>query len=601
MPQLIVSSRSTPQAHAVERRFVVQKRISTVGTEFSHDFVVHSETNGLLFSLSRGENGFEILPGDAKLRLNGSTLHRKTAIGSCDRLEWSGGMAVFLASDVPALSEKSLTDPESQVKPLAILHNLAQILQGPASVPTALNQALDALVEMANAEAGYLLGEIREGQSSPSGTSSPRWKLLASRQIEDVKRSELFSDTILAEALRRREPVYVENIVGHPWSDVASVIQARIFSVACFPLCLGEEVLGAAFLLTRTPGKSIRRDSLAELGLLATQVALMLGLQSELRSTRRENARLKSLVGEKQPLLSETSPALTEIARRIRKLATTPLSVLILGETGTGKELAARELHAASDRSRAPFIAINCAAIPATLLESTLFGYERGAFTGAVKAHAGKFIEAQGGTLFLDEIGDLPLDLQGKILRVLQERTVEPLGGRALPIDVRLVAATHQDLEALIRQGRFRQDLFFRLNGAQVKLPPLRERTADIAGLATYFLRKSGCERLLSAEALKTLEKHSWPGNVRELEQVVTRAGHLSEGIAIESKDLELMSPGTLLNSDQAFDSLEEAQGVFTREYVERILTRNEGNRGAAAQDLGISERTLYRILAEHA
>jgi DNA-binding NtrC family response regulator len=238
-------------------------------------------------------------------------------------------------------------------------------------------------------------------------------------------------------------------------------------------------------------------------------------------------------------------------------------------------------------------------------LESTLFGVEKGAFTGALKSQDGKFVQAHEGTLFLDEIGDLPLDLQAKLLRVLQENRVEPVGSnRSVAIDLRVLSATHVDLEAAVREGRFRKDLFFRLAGSTIKLPALREREGDIQILAEYFLRQHGADRRLffNAEALKKLSSYSWPGNIRELEQVIHRAVVFCEELEIQPTDIELHPVGIFDGESSGFHedfrSLEDAQNAFTKEYVDKTIQQNSGSRTAAARRLGISERTLYRILA---
>jgi DNA-binding NtrC family response regulator len=295
---------------------------------------------------------------------------------------------------------------------------------------------------------------------------------------------------------------------------------------------------------------------------------------------------------------------MAEVSRKIDRLAPTLLSVILLGETGTGKEVVARELHRRSARSQGPFVAINCAAIPAALLESTLFGHEKGAFTGAVRSHAGRFLQADGGTLFLDEIGDLPIELQAKLLRALQEKTVEPIGGsKPVPIDVRVIAATHQDLDAAIKAGRFRGDLYFRLSGAILKLPPLRERTVDILPLAEHFIRSSGARATLSEDASRTLKLHTWPGNIRELEQAITRASLLCSGGVIKAEDLELQAsaggPSGASAAGALALKLEDAQSAFTQDFVRQALLQRGGNRSETAAALGISERTLYRILAD--
>jgi transcriptional regulator with GAF, ATPase, and Fis domain len=604
MATLILTSEKRPG----EQRVSVRKKVTTVGSDPGHD--IQAGTQGLLFTLMHGERGHELVPADARVLVNGQVVRRTTGLKPCDRIEWAGGVGLYLAADL-APGSGATEAGVSALRSLGVLQNLAATLQSPGSLQAAFHQALDALVEMSGAEAGYLLSDLgRDG-----------WELVASQQDPSVsqaaKRKELFSNTILQEALVRREPVHVENIIGHPWAEAASVIEARIFSAACFPLCVGDRTLGAVFLLTRSPGRSIKRESLPELSLMAAQAALMLGTEAELNRARRENARLRALVADDGVVslagpvtgasAAESAGPMPEVARKLAKLAPTPLSVLVLGETGTGKEVAARELHRQSPRAAKPFVAINCAAIPATLLESTLFGHERGAFTGAVRAQPGKFAQADGGTLFLDEIGDLPLELQAKLLRVLQERQVEPLGAsKPVAVDVRVVAATHQDIDAAVRAGRFRQDLYFRLNGATLRLPPLRERgSADLMRLAEHFLRKAGSPARFSAEALRAMEAHPWPGNVRELEQLVTRAALLSEGDEISVADLDL-APAALrehgmLPSNLASDlpsNLQDAQLAFTQDFAARALERHGGSRSLAAAELGISERTLYRIIA---
>ncbi|OFZ18609.1 MAG: hypothetical protein A2X94_01575 [Bdellovibrionales bacterium GWB1_55_8] len=599
MAQLVLSG-SLAQGTR-ERQFLIRKKMMTIGTEATHDVMVSASSPGVLFSLVIQDGYCEVLPS-RRLRINGNSTIGRSRLSSCDRIEWDGGSAVYLDNEIAAAAQH--VEGVSLSRALEVLQNLSATLQGTGALQAGLHQTLDALVEFAGAEVGYLLVENAEGSG---------WALSASRAIGqesgDVprpNRKELFSNTILKEALERREPVYVENIIGHPWGDAESVIAARIFSAACFPLCLGERTFGAVFLFTRSPGKSIRRESLGELSLLASQAALMLASQAELSNARRENARLKSLVnaGDGEVALYQDSQSpMVEVARKLEKLARTPLTVLILGETGTGKEVVARELHRKSDRAKGPFVAVNCAAIPAPLLESTLFGFEKGAFTGAIRSQPGKFQIASGGTLFLDEIGDLPLELQAKLLRVLQERMVEPIGARApLPVDIRVLSATHQELERAVREGRFRQDLYFRLNGATLKIPPLRERREDILPLADLFLKAAGCELPISPDAREALTRNSWSGNVRELQQVITRAGFLAEGAEITLRDLELDSREVQSAGDsEHWSSLEDAQTAFTRDFVRRALERNGGSRSLAAASLGVSERTLYRILASEA
>jgi DNA-binding NtrC family response regulator len=302
------------------------------------------------------------------------------------------------------------------------------------------------------------------------------------------------------------------------------------------------------------------------------------------------------------------STHLAEIVDLVRRVADGTATVLVTGPSGTGKELVARALHTESKRRTRRFVAVNCAAIPDTLLESELFGYKRGAFTDARTDRVGLFQEADGGTLFLDEIGDLPMALQAKILRVLQEREVRPLGAaKAEPIDVRVVAATHQDLRRLVKEGRFREDLFYRLAVIEIGIAPLRDRTEDIAPLAEHFLQKfnerSGrAIKGFSGAALKRMEAYAWPGNVRELENAVERAVTLARDEWITPDDL----PATLQNAAvpdflTAAAEREMTLDELTMAYVHRVLERNGGNKKRTARLLGIDRRTIQRWLGESA
>src|SRR6185437_7811374 len=292
-------------------------------------------------------------------------------------------------------------------------------------------------------------------------------------------------------------------------------------------------------------------------------------------------------------------PAMLRICRTIEKVAPTSATVLILGESGTGKELLARALHALSPRNAARFVAINCAAIPETLLESELFGYEKGAFTGAVKQTLGKIETASGGTLFLDEIGDLPLALQAKLLRFLQGRVIERIGGRQeITVDVRIVCATHQSLKTQITDGRFREDLYYRLAEIVVEIPPLRERPGDAALLAHGFVRRfADAERrgimALQPDAIEAIETHAWPGNVRELENVIKRAVIMAEGAEIRATDIGLAES----EQDLAALNLRQVREHAEREAVLRVLGRVNGNLSRAAELLGVSRPTLYDLM----
>jgi two-component system NtrC family response regulator len=292
------------------------------------------------------------------------------------------------------------------------------------------------------------------------------------------------------------------------------------------------------------------------------------------------------------------SPKMHEVFTAIRKVATTDAPVLVTGENGTGKELAALAIHRLGSRRDGPFIAINCGAIPENLLESELFGHEKGAFTGAHIQRKGRVELAQGGTLFLDEIGDLSSPLQVKLLRFLQEHRMERVGGREqIEVDVRVIAATNRDLKLAMREGRFREDLYYRLGVVVVSLPPLREREGDVPLLATTLLQKFADDVKkkitgFTPQALRAMERYSWPGNVRELENRVKRAVIMAEGAKISPADLDL---GTAPSRYEGV-SLKEAREAVEREFVQRALAKHHGNMTRAAAELGVSRPTLYEM-----
>jgi two-component system, NtrC family, response regulator len=316
-----------------------------------------------------------------------------------------------------------------------------------------------------------------------------------------------------------------------------------------------------------------------------------------------ENHRLAdAAVGSPIDGIIATSPKILDVLRSIEKLAPTDVAVLLLGESGTGKELLARAIHRLSWRAGGPFVAINCAAIPETLLESELFGHEKGAFTGAVRQNIGRVESAHEGTLFLDEIGDVPFAMQVKLLRFLQDQIVERIGGRRpVQVNVRIVCATNRDLDQMMAEGNFREDLFYRLNEVTIRVPPLRERPADSILLASFFLRKFAAEygrgtRGLAAAAVAAIRDYSWPGNVRELENRIKRAVVMTEGSLVSAADLDLPSAQ---EESKALD-IRAARARAEREVIQLALTQAGSNLSKAAKLLGISRPTLYDLMQQH-
>ncbi|MGH8145775.1 MAG: PEP-CTERM-box response regulator transcription factor [Rhodanobacteraceae bacterium] len=316
-------------------------------------------------------------------------------------------------------------------------------------------------------------------------------------------------------------------------------------------------------------------------------------LEAENRKLRSQStAALEGIIGSSQPML--------EACRLVEKVSPTNATVLLLGETGTGKELFARAVHRLSARRDGPFVAINCAAIPENLLEAELFGYEKGSYTGAHKQTKGKIELASGGTLLLDEIGDMPVSLQAKLLRFLEERSVERIGGReAIPVDVRIICATHQELPTLIADGRFRQDLFYRVSEVSIRLPPLRERAGDTIPLAQHFLEQAASRhgravRGFTAKALKAIEAYPWRGNVRELENAINSAVIMADGKQLGPDALHLGATG-----EDVLD-LRQVRNSAEKRAIQRAMTQSGSNLSRVANLLGVSRPTLYDLLDKH-
>jgi Nif-specific regulatory protein len=386
------------------------------------------------------------------------------------------------------------------------------------------------------------------------------------------------------------------------FAPAESVIATRINSLLCVPIALYERVLGVIYLYTSDPHARFAEDHLQIVTAIAGVTAAALENARHIEWLESENLRLRADIQLEHNMIGE-SQRIREVYQFIKRVAPTTATVLVLGESGTGKELAARAIHQNSPRASQPFIAVNCAALTETLLESELFGHEKGAFTGAIAQKKGKLEAAEGGTLFLDEVGEMSTLLQAKLLRVLQEREFERVGGtRTIKADIRLIAATNRDLEEAIAAGQFRQDLYYRLNVVSLVLPPLRERREDIPLLASYFAEKYAqrCNRRvlgISTEARKRLTAYDWPGNVRELENAIERAVVLGSTPHLLPEDL----PESMLETDAplagASGSYHEAVAAVKKQLILKAVEQASGNYTEAAKLLGVHPNYLHRLV----
>jgi Nif-specific regulatory protein len=407
---------------------------------------------------------------------------------------------------------------------------------------------------------------------------------------------------IVGKALSSGEPQLVQDVAADPdfapKVDKATGFQTR--NLLCVPMRdQNAHIIGVLEVLNKS--SSYTSDDITTLQMLATHIVAALDNVRELEAIIRSNHELDSQARGAARIVGE-APAIVALRSAVERIARTDLPVLILGESGTGKDVVARAIHYSSARQHHPYIPINCAAIAETLIESELFGHEKGAFTGAVDARAGKFEAASGGTLFLDEIGDLSAGGQAKLLRVLEEKAVYRVGGTAvIPVDTRVVAATNRNLAESVRAGKFREDLFYRLTVVTLDLPPLRERRDDVMLLAEFFMiqfcKDAGRKPLkFAAEAKKRLEQHEWPGNVRELRNLIERVAYLCPHDKVDASDLAII-PRASKDAANPYGemTLAEATDAFQRDHIQRAIDRAGGNVSEAAKLLGLHRPNLYR------
>jgi transcriptional regulator with GAF, ATPase, and Fis domain len=583
-----------PPGKSSLQTFPLFKKITSIGSSDDHDIVLElpehpNETfalvhfDGKAFHVQQAARRLEMVVNDKK--------KRKATLAHGDLIEIGPASLRFQLYDEPAAEDEETANQE-QLDVYRKLYTFSHELLGNYQVSALLESLMDHIIGLSQADKGFLI--LVEGDR------------VDVRVARNMKRETILdgegqlSDSIVSKVVQTRQPIIVSDALhDQEFSSSMSVISLRLCSVMCVPLIARGTLLGALYVGNDNVVNLFERRHLDVLSIFASQAALVVAnallvndLQlrnSELQSTL-DAMRFGSIIG--------SCPSMKEVYRKVEKVAGTDVTVLIQGETGTGKELIARELHNRSQRVKGPFITINCGAIPESLLESELFGHVRGAFTGATETRQGRFQLAHQGTIFLDEIGEMPLPLQVKLLRVLQEREVTKVGAtRPDNIDIRVVAATNRDLERRVKEGEFREDLFYRLNVVAVTLPPLRERGDDIMMIARFLIQKYCKEFNVSPkgfapETAIAMRKYAWPGNIRQLENRLKKAAILSEKPMLSPDDLDLL-PEILTE----IQPLAVAKEDFQRRYINEVLELNGGNRTKTARDLGVDPRTIFRHL----
>jgi transcriptional regulator with GAF, ATPase, and Fis domain len=578
--------------------FPLFKKITSIGRAGGNDVAVRADGladyhaqivfDGKEFNLSEVDRTGELMINGKKKR-RGKILHG-------DRITVGTIELAFSIFDEGASIERESDDQgtsfDAELAGLRKLHEFSERLMASTSLDDQLAALIDAIIEVTHAGKGFL---ILLANGVPRVTVA---RNLEQQNLPDAVQH--LSDSILQKVIQSRRPLIVSDALHDTmFGSSESVMNLRLASVMCAPLIAQGQLLGVLYVGNDNVRSLFSESSLDMLTIFAGQASLILQnalLLDQLKSdldhlTEQLEARqFGDIIG--------SCPSLVEVFHKVDKVASTNINVLITGETGTGKELIAREIHVRSPRKNQPFVVVNCGAIPENLMESELFGHVRGAFTGAVATRNGKFQAADGGTLFLDEIGEMPVSLQVKLLRALQEKIVMKVGDtKPEPVDIRVIAATNRDLEHEIQRANFREDLYYRLNVVNLHLPPLRERGDDVIVLAKYLLQKYSEEfgskvKGFTPNALIAMKKYDWPGNVRQLENRIKKAIVLCEKTLVGPEDMDLF-PEAL----SEISTLAQAREDFQRRYILEVLERNNGNRTKTARDLGVDPRTIFRYL----
>ncbi len=582
-------------AEGPPKLFSIFKKITSIGCGRENDICVPDcELQNHHAQIVFDGRDFNILAGPktGKIEVN-EKKRRKSRIVHNDRIGIGTASFVFsIYDEAPPTQRRDEDSPTAELKGLRRLYEFSGMLLQRHDLGELLETLMDAVIELTSASKGFLI-LMESGQ--------PQVKVARNLKRESIDNAVAhLSDTILRQVVEHRRALIVSDALHDAtFASSESVMNLQLTSVMCVPLLEQGNVLGIIYVGNDNVISLFNQRALDLLNVFASQASLIIQNALLMDSLKLESENLKKELRERRfGEIIGSCPSMQEVFRRVSKVAGTDISVLITGETGTGKELIAKEVHSRSSRDKGPFITINCGAIPESLMESELFGHVRGAFTGAVATRPGKFQAANKGTIFLDEIGELPLNLQVKLLRVLQEKVVVKIGDtRPESVDIRVLAATNKHLEEEVKAGRFREDLYYRLNVVGVALPPLRDRGEDIVLIARFLLQKYSEEysskvKGFTPNAVISMRKYDWPGNIRQLENRIKKAVVLCDKSMVGPDDLDLM-PEAL----KPVMTLAEAKEEFQQRYVQEVLERNGGNRTKTARDLGVDPRTIFRYL----
>lgn len=577
----------------VERDVALRKPLVLIGRAPGNDITLDDPVLAPTHAnLLRKGNHFTVSVIDRSTTFNFQGMRaRSTDLKVGDEVGFGKFTLTLMEGEPKSESRAPGPAPATEVAGLKKLVAFSRMLAQESSLERTFSLLLESVVEMSGAEKGFLI-VLRDGERHLAASHN------VGKETLDISR---VSDSIVERVIREKQAIVVSDAMHDAeFASARSVVDLRLSSVMCVPLTYRNELLGVLYLGNDNVRNLFAQTDLAVLEIWAGQASVLLSMALRLDELVLTNKNLREqLKRASQGDILGASVAMKAVFQVLKRVGPKDISVLVTGETGTGKELVAKELHRLSPRAKGAFISINCGAIPEHLLESELFGYKRGAFTGANTDKVGKFEAADGGTIFLDEIGEMPMPLQVKLLRVLQERSIERVGDvKSRPLDIRVVSATNKNLADEIKAGNFREDLYYRLGEVTLELPPLRERGEDVLQIAQFLLTRYAEQygsraRGFSAGALNLIRSHHWPGNVRELENRIKKAVIMTDRQQLGPDDLGI----NVSAETEPVQKLSDAEEAFKMDYIRRALDQNGWNKAQTARVLDVDPRTIFRYI----